>query len=526
MKVTENELALNINSQNKENGMIENYDQILNEKEKMEEIQEKEISLEHEALRGNSQENAENLNEAERLKLKNILVKHFRENISAEDALSSLQKQNPGSNINLAYVENEYLQIARLSLTETSMDKINFIQLNGIEYIKTMDGKRAVYLNKSTKEITFNIEENDQLSGSSCSVFSLLDDIEDKDQYKALFKLIADYFKEHIALKNEHDYYVLAAYVVLTYSYNLFPMIPYLKIKGEKGTGKTTLLRALKGIVKNPQFASNMSTASLLRLGSDEEYTLLLDEAEMLKKRKGSNEEMIEILNSGYQKDGKVLRASGLDNIEYKTYSPKIIASIRSLAETTEDRCIFIETEQNNGKSLKDPDLTKDKAAGIKKLIQKAVINQSSEIIGNIQKGGKYGDIELKNRDRDRWNPLFVLGLSLSGAKNKIIAELTGACKNEAALKEENRRKSLEEYNISLFKEIPEDTIINGDHAHYTICDADKIAKFFMQMDINGTFRTKTGVTQFLKRHGVEVDRQRIDSKLTALYKIPNALRI
>ena len=123
---------------------------------------------------------------------------------------------------------------------------------------------------------------------------------------------------------------IAAHYILLTWVHDAFNELPYLRLRGEYGTGKTRGLLAIGSLCYRPFFASGASTVSpifhtLDRFGG----TLILDEADF--RFSDATSEIVKILNNGNVKGMPVLRT--MQNREkefnpraFRVFGPKIIA--------------------------------------------------------------------------------------------------------------------------------------------------------------------------------------------------------
>ena len=135
----------------------------------------------------------------------------------------------------------------------------------------------------------------------------------------------------------------IALFVLFTYVYQLFDVCAILAfISAVKRCGKTRAMGLLSCLVQRPLPASNVTPATLFRSVEKYEPTLLIDEADSFMKQ---NEELRGILNSGHQRAmAYILRSVGDDHEprQFITFAPKIIAQIKQLPATLEDRSIII----------------------------------------------------------------------------------------------------------------------------------------------------------------------------------------
>lgn len=123
---------------------------------------------------------------------------------------------------------------------------------------------------------------------------------------------------------------IAAHYVLLSWVYDAFDEVPYLRLKGEYGTGKTRGLLALGSIAYKGFFASAASTVSpifhtLDRFGG----TLILDEADLRLSDKTAD--LVKILNNGTVRGVPVLRTlqnpqKAFNPAAFTVYGPKVIA--------------------------------------------------------------------------------------------------------------------------------------------------------------------------------------------------------
>ncbi len=151
----------------------------------------------------------------------------------------------------------------------------------------------------------------------------------------------------------------LAAYYALfTWVYDRFNEVPYLRLRGDYGTGKTRFLMVLGSICYKPIFASGASTVAPLfhmldRFGG----TLLLDEADF--RFSDEKADLVKILNNGNVKGFPVLRMESKNGREFnprafQVFGPKVIA-MRGHFDDTALESRFI-TETTGGRVLR-PDI-------------------------------------------------------------------------------------------------------------------------------------------------------------------------
>lgn len=138
---------------------------------------------------------------------------------------------------------------------------------------------------------------------------------------------------------------VASAYVLLTWVYDAFDAVPYLRFLGDYGTGKTRALQVLGTVCYKPILASGASTTSpLFRLLDEVQGTLVLDEADFAWTDERS--EIVKILNNGHARGFLVLRSEVTKTREfvatgYQVYGPKMLATRRRFRDRAlESRCL------------------------------------------------------------------------------------------------------------------------------------------------------------------------------------------
>jgi len=136
-----------------------------------------------------------------------------------------------------------------------------------------------------------------------------------------------------------------AHYVLLTWVFDAFNELPYLRLKGDFGSGKTRCLQTIGTLCYKPMFASGASTVSpLFRIIDSFRGTLVIDESDF--RYSDERSEIVKSLNNGNAKGFPVLRSEAAPGKEFNpkafdVFGPKIIATRRSFDDRAlESRCI------------------------------------------------------------------------------------------------------------------------------------------------------------------------------------------
>src|SRR6202158_2513592 len=147
-----------------------------------------------------------------------------------------------------------------------------------------------------------------------------------------------------------------ASYVLFTWLYDAFEELPYLRVRGDYGSGKSRFLLAVGSLCYKPIFASGTSTVSpIFRILDAFRGTLIVDEADF--RLSDEKAEVVKILNNGNARGFPVLRSEATGKKEfdpraYEVFGPKLVAT-RGFFEdrALESRCI---TEDMGQASLRD----------------------------------------------------------------------------------------------------------------------------------------------------------------------------
>ena len=192
---------------------------------------------------------------------------------------------------------------------------------------------------------------------------------EEYESVSELTALISGYLYKYVDLS--HSFRKIAtAYILLTWVYDAFNELPYLRLRGDFGSGKTRALIVIGSICYRPFFASGASTVSPIFHTLDSfGGTLVLDEADF--RFTDEKSELVKIFNNGNVRGFPVLRTAitmkkEFDPRAFNVYGPKIIAMRRSFEDQAlESRFLTEEMGQRKLRSdipINLPDEQKDEA--------------------------------------------------------------------------------------------------------------------------------------------------------------------
>jgi hypothetical protein len=147
-----------------------------------------------------------------------------------------------------------------------------------------------------------------------------------------------------------------AHYVLLSWVHDNFNELPYLRLRGDFGTGKTRFLLAVGSICYKPIFASGASTVSpIFHMLDAFRGTLLIDEADF--RFSDEKAQIVKILNNGNARGFPVLRTESQNGREFSprafhVFGPKVIA-MRGQFEDPALESRFL-SERSGGRPLRD----------------------------------------------------------------------------------------------------------------------------------------------------------------------------
>jgi putative DNA primase/helicase len=163
-----------------------------------------------------------------------------------------------------------------------------------------------------------------------------------------LLDALRQVFRRYIVLPPGADI-ALALWVLHAWTMDAGEISPFMVlVSPTKRCGKTSVMILLQYLTPRSELASNITGPALFRYIEAVRPTLLIDEADSFVK---DNEELRGILNSGHTKvAANVIRTVEVNGEHqprrFSTWAPKAIATIRSLADTLEDRAIIVQLQR------------------------------------------------------------------------------------------------------------------------------------------------------------------------------------
>jgi hypothetical protein len=149
---------------------------------------------------------------------------------------------------------------------------------------------------------------------------------------------------------SKFDEALIAHYVMMTWMFDKFSAVPYLRLLGEPGTGKTRILKIVKHLsYRGIFFGGSSSPAALFRMQNTFRGTISFDEADF--GQADMNSDVMKILNAGYSRGTPVMRAGSKENgfkaEAFDVFGPKALANRHRFGDVAlETRCLTIQTSE------------------------------------------------------------------------------------------------------------------------------------------------------------------------------------
>lgn len=225
----------------------------------------------------------------------------------------------------------------------------------------------------------------------------------------AILESLARLFSRFVALPDGADV-VIALWVMYSYVFDLFDHAPYLAITSPtKRSGKTTTQTIISALVQRGLSAESVTPAVLFRVIEQHQPTLILDEVD----RVPHDSDIWQILNSGHNRNGRVLRLVGDDHEPkaFSTFCPKSLAYIRSsrsnVSDTVEDRSIRI-VLQRQTRIERRPKLRTRELEAVAEPLRGQLAHWAYEMRTAGDKPPE-APSELDDRAADSWEPLLAV---------------------------------------------------------------------------------------------------------------------
>ena len=147
---------------------------------------------------------------------------------------------------------------------------------------------------------------------------------------------------------DQNSRFLLACFVLSSWTIDCLPVAPYLALVGLPGSGKSTVLRVLRLLCRRSLLTSDVSSAAFYNLCTKLMPTLLIDETET----SGQKRNLFHLLRSGSTPDAVVLR----DKESFQVYGAKVMAWTELPDdEALNSRCVILTMRESLRTDLSRP---------------------------------------------------------------------------------------------------------------------------------------------------------------------------
>ncbi|MBI2755074.1 MAG: hypothetical protein HYX46_16390 [Betaproteobacteria bacterium] len=318
---------------------------------------------------------------------------------------------------------------------------------------------------------------------------------------------MSEYLYRYVDLSDEF-LHIATHYVLLTWVHDAFNELPYLRLRGDFGSGKTRALAIIGSICYRPFFASGASTVSpIFHILDSFGGTLVLDEADF--RFSDEKSELVKILNNGNIRGFPVLRTAvtpkrEFDPRAFQVFGPKVVAMRRAFEDPAlESRFLTEEMGQRRLRAdipINLPDAQRQDAATLRNML----LMYRFENVGKLRVDDSLVDPTLSPRQNQIAAPLLALMES-----DRLRDEVRNTVKGfETALMRE-RSSTMEAAVLEIVLElrapgnsssVPVAEIASAFQARYSA----EYERTVTNRQIGGLLRHKLGVATH-KSHGVYV---------------------
>jgi hypothetical protein len=300
---------------------------------------------------------------------------------------------------------------------------------------------------------------------------------------------IENFIRHAYLLPNVLDAKIISYYVLLTWLYDMFEAIPYLRATGEPGSGKSELMQRV-GLVCYRRISANGAgtTSSLFRMIEKYQGTVFLDEMDLQKS--DASADMVKLVNLGAMKGNPIIRCEevlvdGVKQIQermFQTYCPKLIAMQREFYDrAVATRCITFRVQPRETYELVN--------AGIP-LNQTAEMKSQATALRNL----------LVRWRLEKWVPIMEVDprfydMDISARLNQVTGALLSIAQDDPSLQNEIRG-FLREYYAELVQERSMTIAARLVEAIWTIMkfqDTDAYLKELIETEADGSKKILVG---------------------------------
>lgn len=301
---------------------------------------------------------------------------------------------------------------------------------------------------------------------------------------------------------------LITYYILLTWVYDAFNELPYLRFRGEYGSGKTRALFVIGSLCNKAFFASGASTISPIFHTLDSfRGTLLFDEADF--RFTDEKAELVKILNNGNVRGFPVLRTAVTPKKEFEprafnVYGPKLVAMRRSYEDEALESRFF--TEEMGRRPLRVdipinlPDQQREEAL----TLRNQLLSYRFAALANLKADAGLVDPALSPRMNQILVPLLSI-VENDGVRARIRSAIVNAHPSPSTETNQNADRCLLLVLSSLFGDPDTPSVSVGEIAGHLIKRfGNEFRRPLTSRYVGELLRERLGITTY-KKHGVFV---------------------
>jgi len=171
-----------------------------------------------------------------------------------------------------------------------------------------------------------------------------------------IFEHLLEFYHQHLVLK-EHEYDILALWVMASWLVDDFHTCPYLALIAPKSSGKTQVLEAIRQTAYRAYATSSVTPAALFRSIEMWHLTLCIDEAQdLINSNTETGQAIYACLLAGYKRGISALRA-GDKSVDFAPesfdlFGFKAFSGTKLVLDTLESRSITFDMQKSKPKKI------------------------------------------------------------------------------------------------------------------------------------------------------------------------------
>jgi hypothetical protein len=216
--------------------------------------------------------------------------------------------------------------------------------------------KEIIYVNEAKiKDVVYKPNNGEEIDKKNIKSLYLPSEAVDCGDIDSLNKEIITFINKWLDIPTEVQIFALWN-IKLSWIYDRLHTVNYLRARGDSGLGKSRFLDTIGALHYKALYTAGSSTSAVIfRLINKWQGTMIIDEADF--KKSDESEDIIKIINQGYEKGRPIYRCDELfhDKIKvYDVYGPKILATRKVFQDkAVESRCMTHIMTGTNRKDIK-----------------------------------------------------------------------------------------------------------------------------------------------------------------------------